>query len=259
MNIDEYLNTTDPTNPDTDADGIPDGWEAQYALDMKSNDSQNDPDNDDLTNLAEYANSTDPNNPDTDADGLPDGWEVENNFNPLSVADGYADDDNDFLSNREEYKNSTDYDNPDTDGDGLTDFEEIMTYHTDPLQISSFPLVNNKEQYTNSQTVSIKTFGPEATGIRVSLNRDMTDSTLFPNAGTEIVEYTLPEIDGQYFIYIDFYKNEESQSDIFTYRIILDTHEPIIQIESPLDGTTVQQLYVDLKAQMNSGVRYDKP
>ena len=51
-NLDEYLARTDPTNPDTDADGLSDGDEI-------------------------HIHGSDPTNADTDGDGLSDGAEVQ--------------------------------------------------------------------------------------------------------------------------------------------------------------------------------------
>ena len=52
----EYLAGTDPHNPDSDGDGISDGWEFYWGLDPLVSDSENDVDNDTLTNLYEYDN-----------------------------------------------------------------------------------------------------------------------------------------------------------------------------------------------------------
>ena len=70
---------TDPLNPDTDGDSLPDGWEIQYGLDPLDNGTRNlrtggagnpamgangDPDDDDFSNLTEYLNGTNPFNAD---------------------------------------------------------------------------------------------------------------------------------------------------------------------------------------------------
>jgi len=106
------IDRTNPRNPDTDGDGMPDGWEHDWGYviagpstrvliarfdalhgtnwagavpdgtkvwlvnPLIGEDKFDDLDNDDLTNIEEYMNSTDPLNPDTDGDGMPDGWEV---------------------------------------------------------------------------------------------------------------------------------------------------------------------------------------
>lgn len=99
---------TDPTNPDTDGDGLDDGWEVLNGLnpldsgDAAEDDLQDggssdadtgdeneswpnpdngpngDPDRDGMTNLEEAGIGTNPNLRDTDGDGLNDKWEADN-------------------------------------------------------------------------------------------------------------------------------------------------------------------------------------
>jgi hypothetical protein len=64
---------TDPANPDTDGDQIPDGWESDHGLDpLSAEDADDDPDGDNLTNSQEFLAGTDPNELDSDDDGIPD-------------------------------------------------------------------------------------------------------------------------------------------------------------------------------------------
>ncbi len=159
----EEINTyfTDPNNSDSDDDNIPDGWEVLSSLDPLVNDSGNDPDNDNLSNLEEYQINTDPNDSDSDDDNLTDGEEV----NTYSTDPNDSDSDNDKLSdgdevltyftnpNQEDTDNDkisdgdevnkyyTDPNSQDTDGDGFSDYDEIFTFGTDPnLVFSSLPV-----------------------------------------------------------------------------------------------------------------------
>ena len=137
-NSQEYnggTNSTNPSNPDTDADGLddggeatagtdphdtdsdndllPDGWEVDHALDPLDDGSVNvdngpdgDPDSDMLVNALEYELGADPNDGDSDDDTLSDGVENANGFWGGDIATG------------------TDPTKPDSDADGLTDSQE---------------------------------------------------------------------------------------------------------------------------------------
>ena len=59
-NEEERRRGTNPTNADTDGDGLPDGWEVANHLNPLANDASGDPDGDGFTNLEEYQNFTDP-------------------------------------------------------------------------------------------------------------------------------------------------------------------------------------------------------
>lgn len=82
--LDDLLNNdetgvygTNPNNPDTDGDLMPDGWEIRNGLDpLDSGDALTDADNDGLLNVDEYLLSTRADTADTDGDGVSDGDEV---------------------------------------------------------------------------------------------------------------------------------------------------------------------------------------
>jgi hypothetical protein len=82
---------TDPSQPDTDMDTLPDGWELANGFDPTvhngtdgdaTNDATADPDGDGLNNSQEADNETKANDPDTDGDGVDDGVEVGQGSNP---------------------------------------------------------------------------------------------------------------------------------------------------------------------------------
>jgi hypothetical protein len=104
----------DPTRPDSNGNGTPDGDE--------------DADKDGLSNLLEVALGTNPLKADTDGDGLSDGDEVfKYDTNPL-----LADTDKDGLSDGDEIKIGTNPLKADTDGDGWNDESEV-TGNGNPL------------------------------------------------------------------------------------------------------------------------------
>ncbi len=115
-NLQEFQVGTHPGNPDTDGDGMPDGWEVFYGLNpLDPDDAQEDPSGSGLTNLEEYYFGTNPLKADTDGDGLKDGEEVFGTLNPWKQDAFFP-----------EFPGSTDPLNPDTDGDGLMDGLEIL-------------------------------------------------------------------------------------------------------------------------------------
>ncbi len=149
----EELNMgTDPYDPDTDGDGLPDGLElgktaantnsscALFAEDSDpastTNPVSNDTDGDGLADGSEDANlngrvdagETDPTRVDSDGDGLSDPDELARGTDPLN-----PDTDSDGLQDGNEVQRGTNPLLADTDGDGLNDGAEVNQYGTDPL------------------------------------------------------------------------------------------------------------------------------
>ena len=133
----KYLrgSTTDPTNPDTDYDGLPDGVEDQDRNGWVNGDgaviqpdwlpwAERDwPTGDWDANWTE----TDPGNADTDGDGLHDGYGEDQNFNGRIDGDSNSN----RVWNAGEHWTETDPLDPDTDNDGLPDGWESR-YNLDP-------------------------------------------------------------------------------------------------------------------------------
>ena len=118
---------TDPTNADTDGDGIDDGVEANRDTDPTNPDS----DGDGIGDGTEVGNGTDPANADTDGDGIDDATETDGDTDPTN-----ADSDGDGVDDGTEIGNGTDPTNADTDGDGLDDGTED-SIGTDPTNADS--------------------------------------------------------------------------------------------------------------------------
>lgn len=140
FDIYEKVIDSDPFNPDTDGDSLPDGYEFltldtdPIEVDTDENgilDCDEDFDADNLINLGEYQYQTLPFTSDTDEDGLLDGDEV--NYYGTIPTD--ADTDDDKLLDGEEGYNGCIYIehgvyfdplNPDTDGNGILDGDEVF-------------------------------------------------------------------------------------------------------------------------------------
>ncbi len=101
----------DPRDPDSDDDGIPDGYEFAYIpiLDpLSAGDAILDYDGDGLTNLEEYLNGTAPDFADSDDDGVDDLKEMGCGMNPLNQSDADDDWDDDGFNNGKECRAGTD-------------------------------------------------------------------------------------------------------------------------------------------------------
>jgi len=140
---------------DTDSDGMLDGWEYLNDLDPLFDDSENDPDNDTLTNFEEYLIGTSPIQADTDFDGMNDNYEVFYGLNPL-INDAEEDLDNDGLSNFLEHGLGTLPNNSDTDGDGMPDGWE-KDYNLNPLLDDDANADPDNDGLTNLQEYELQT------------------------------------------------------------------------------------------------------
>ncbi len=127
---------TDPNDPDSDHDGVPDGQDkaptdstiSERVSKLKDSDndglydhtegmlgtdpSDKDTDGDGLSDAQELALGTDPKSKDSDMDGLNDKQEIEAGLDPTNPNDADYDSDNDGLTNRQEVAIGTDVNNP---------------------------------------------------------------------------------------------------------------------------------------------------
>ncbi|MFX1516790.1 MAG: PQQ-binding-like beta-propeller repeat protein [Promethearchaeota archaeon] len=157
--VKEYIGLN-ATDPDTDADGMFDGWEYHYQFNpLNPTDAALDSDGDGITNLDEFKlflNSSwplDPTKKDTDADGLSDGFEVGINLNPVK-----SDTDNDTVLDGREIDLGLNATDPDTDGDGDFDGFELSQWLLDP-----------KNPWLNTNTRSLVIFGTPTVLIFISI------------------------------------------------------------------------------------------
>jgi hypothetical protein len=138
---------TDPANPDTDNDNLPDGleidgWDITVnggSVPVYSNPLLKHTDSDGLEDYIEYLDGTNPNNVDTDNDYLTDNFEKFHDYMPKLGIQGtspiFSDSDGDNLMDGIEYGDFDPYTigyqglNPlvaDTDGDGIQDYNEYF-------------------------------------------------------------------------------------------------------------------------------------
>lgn len=146
----EYLNGSDPTDPDTDGGGAPDGVDAApFGNPQDRLDDDDvlllDNDFDGLSNGDELnVHGTDPLNPDTDGGGAPDGLEVDYGYNPLDSGDDH------FLTD-------------DDDGDGCSNFEEEYLFGydaADPYDVFDAPVPVREDAVGDGYGDDLPPIGP---------------------------------------------------------------------------------------------------
>ena len=131
-NIQEYLDKTNPSDPDTDGDGLSDGDENING----TNPLDSDTDDDGLSDGIEVNDlNTNPLSIDTDGDGIDDLTEFLEGLDP-TVSNIGLDTDNDNLLDTDEIILGTSPILADSDNDGIDDGEEV-NIGTNPLEIDS--------------------------------------------------------------------------------------------------------------------------
>ena len=133
----EALRETDPNNPDSDGDGLQDGFEVFTSGTIPT---KADSDGDGLSDGDEVnVFNTNPSNPDTDGDGVNDGQEITNGTDPNAAEAPAADSDldGDGLTAADEALRGTNPNVADSDGDGLSDGFEVFNSGTNPTNADS--------------------------------------------------------------------------------------------------------------------------
>lgn len=139
VSLTPFLGSSDPNDansqPDSDDDGLPDGWEFKY-LGYLVDGASDDSDGDSYSNQIEFFAGSDPGGiastpDDVDGDGLDDDWEVSH-FGSITAQNGSGDPDEDGSTNIDEFVNNTDPNDdqsqPNTDGDHLPDGYEYIHF-----------------------------------------------------------------------------------------------------------------------------------
>ena len=221
----EHANKTDPFDPDSDGDLMPDGWEVRW--DFNPNDGSDwkfDPDGDGVNNLDEYLADTNPRDVDLDRDGIPDIWEDLNGLNSSDPNDADLDPDLDGLTNYQEFQNRTLPFDPDTDDDGMWDGWEVANnldpnFAGDAAPDSDHGGVSNLGEFINSTDPwdPIDDYGnagggnggsgiPTGNGVPPDTGRTDTQVTLInvfePPLGTQKRWQILDGLSSEYLMYL---------------------------------------------------------
>ncbi len=192
-NSNEFTIGTDPNDGDTDGDGMPDGWEAQYIPDLSPTNADDtvDSDFDGLDNIGEYGKKCDPTNSDSDGDSMLDGWEAIYPLacNPTNAADAEFDYEPDGLSNSNEHLYGTNPQVADSDGDGVNDGDEVAA-GSDPTDPGQYPsTISGTLSYAGTQTgtfYAVATQTPSPTG-QVFASAGLTNAGAYTIEGVVIL------------------------------------------------------------------------
>ena len=237
LNLGEHDAGTIPTNPDSDSDGMPDGWESIYTLALSPTngaDGGDDYDLDGLVNSNEYLyttnafDRTNPQDDDSDNDFMLDGWEVAYypSLNPM-IQDGTNDFDGDGLINVNETPANwnTDPTDWDTDGDFMTDgWETIYSIALNPTNgmdggtndydadgltnLEEHNNVNPNPPFSRLNPVDEDTDGDTYNdGIEVAVGTDPHDPMSSPNTISGTISYSGPQTSGHYVVTAAFTTN----------------------------------------------------
>jgi len=238
--------TTNPLNSDSDNDGLGDGFEVLYGFDPKAdnNESNLDPDNDNLSNLEEYQLGSNPTLADTDgdeltdgdevniyktnllladtdSDAMPDGWEITYDLLPL-VDDAQQDKDNDNFTNVKEYQYST---NP-NDASSIPQLIEAYSIDVD-YQLYKFDLISGEQTligFTQGLDFEGMAFSPDhilyavedSTSSLYRINPETAETTLVGSLGINVAQVGLSFTDDGTLYMVQ----GDTQGTLFTIDIV---------------------------------------
>ena len=227
---------SDPYNPDTDGDNLPDGYEAltlgtdPTKPDTDDNgvlDCDEDFDEDGLTNLQEYELGTEPYNEDTDGDGLKDGEEINTyGTDPLKV-----DTDDDGLDDGDEIYFETDPLNPDSDGNGISDGDEKRSQ-------TFIHKVENEDCAVTEVHVTMEGTGnlQKTTTVESIMNKDILCSDVVGLVGEPFSIETTSQFDNATLTYvIDKSKLGDTEFDNLLFLWYDEENYNFVELETILD------------------------
>ena len=227
---------SDPYNPDTDGDNLPDGYEAltlgtdPTKPDTDDNgvlDCDEDFDEDGLTNLQEYELGTEPYNEDTDGDGLKDGEEINTyGTDPLKV-----DTDDDGLDDGDEIYFETDPLNPDSDGNGISDGDEKRSQ-------TFIHKVENEDCAVTEVHVTMEGMGnlQKTTTVESIMNKDILCSDVVGLVGEPFSIETTSQFDKATLTYvIDKSKLGDTEFDNLLFLWYDEENDNFVELDTVLD------------------------
>lgn len=227
---------SDPYNPDTDGDNLPDGYEAltlgtdPTKPDTDENgvsDYDEDFDNDGLSNGQEYELGTEPYNEDTDGDGLKDGEEI----NTYGTDPHKVDTDEDGLEDGDEIYFETDPLNPDSDGNGISDGDEKRS-QTFIHEVENEDCAVTEVRVTMEGTENLQ----KTTSVESIMNKDILCSDVVGLVGEPFSIETTSQFDKATLIYVvDKSKLGDTEFDNLLFLWYDEANDNFVELDTVLD------------------------
>ncbi len=189
---------TDLSNPDSDGDWLPDGWEVEHSYDP----------------LAANWDS------DFDEDNMPDWWELFFGLDPDDSDDANDDPDSDTRTNLQEYYDGTD---PNVAQPGGTALDII---------------VNGGNAWATSTNITLQSLAVPYPKLKVSHAPNMTNATTFINTLEPVSYTLPANGDVNYYLYVQYASyNGTAIGPVLFKTLTLDTRPPFVEITGPTTST----------------------